>query len=776
MNLSVIEQMARTGDISADAAQYLVRCRAECEWLDYKLVLQLNDDKQLCDFTRDVIAIKNTGGGYIMVGVADRTWELQGLPSPLPYDAKLLRDKVRKCSGLELDIDIVHHEVSQSFLKHRVALIYIRASQKRRKRRTPSVVAIDYVPKESFGLRRGEIYIRKGDSTVRIRSEQELEDLLDALESATDDEARRLQDAGTAFAINEGLNRLLETGFEKFIGRQVLRERIVQSVVRDPRIWIVNVHGPGGVGKSAAVNWAAHEFLRQKKFESIIQLTAKETALTQAGIKTVNRNLYSLENLLDQILLVFLEDTNADLETKKRTAVDILSTYSTLLVLDNMETITDGRILSFMQDLPVGTKAKILMTSRTKTGGWELPIPVSELNPNEIREFVNYKRLELDVPSFPLDEASIDRVARASGGLPLAIQWIMGRFKKTRSLGQAVGDMNNKDSPVLEFSFRNIWNSLAPDARSLLGILTIFENPPRIEQIAIATAWSLDRIRIALDQLTEVTLVTPQTHPSDGRIVFTALPITLSFARLQLGKMGTLEADCRRRYQRYTDQINLHESEVAQFANIYQRYGITDDNTRRAVILCRRAESESTAGNQDGAEMLYAQARELAPASSYVLAMSAGFEISRHRVGFAIGFAQEACKRASKKTGKLCNLTLARALEIQNDKNGALGAIERALEYDEKDVGLRFRYARLLWQVRRLEKAVLELTNVIEVEKKEDPARQLLLDAYRLRIICYTKQGQNDAADRDVESAKEVLRRNPHLQRLSYLITELEAD
>src|SRR3954451_22849098 len=141
MNLAVIERMALTGDMSLDGARYLVRCRAECEWLDYKLLLQLENEKQLCDFTRDVIGIKNTGGGYIIVGVEDKTWELKGLVAPLPYDSKQLRDKVRKCSGLELDVDIVHHQVSQTFVKHRIALIFIRASQKRKKRRTPSIIA-----------------------------------------------------------------------------------------------------------------------------------------------------------------------------------------------------------------------------------------------------------------------------------------------------------------------------------------------------------------------------------------------------------------------------------------------------------------------------------------------------------------------------------------------------------------------------------------------------------------------------------------------------------
>jgi hypothetical protein len=46
---------------------------------------------------------------------------------------------------------------------------------------------------------------------------------------------------------------------------------------KDPRIWIINVHGPGGVGKSALVNWATYEFYGARQFEGIIHLTAKDS-------------------------------------------------------------------------------------------------------------------------------------------------------------------------------------------------------------------------------------------------------------------------------------------------------------------------------------------------------------------------------------------------------------------------------------------------------------------------------------------------------------------
>ena len=47
-----------------------------------------------------------------------------------------------------------------------------------------------------------------------------------------------------------------------------------------------------------------------------------------------SRSLYSLENLLDNILLLFQEGVDKDLPTKQGIAYDLLSAWKTLLVLD----------------------------------------------------------------------------------------------------------------------------------------------------------------------------------------------------------------------------------------------------------------------------------------------------------------------------------------------------------------------------------------------------------------------------------------------------------
>lgn len=96
MNFAVLQRMIRESDLSVQALHYLLACRGECEWLDYKEFLSFDHDSQLAAFAKDVLALRNAGGGYVVIGVKDKTWEPVGLSGYLPYDSKLLRDKVRR--------------------------------------------------------------------------------------------------------------------------------------------------------------------------------------------------------------------------------------------------------------------------------------------------------------------------------------------------------------------------------------------------------------------------------------------------------------------------------------------------------------------------------------------------------------------------------------------------------------------------------------------------------------------------------------------------------
>ncbi|MDM8537024.1 putative DNA binding domain-containing protein [Desulfobacterales bacterium HSG17] len=774
MNFAKLERMVIEGDMSKDALIYLLHCRTECEWLDYKESLILSSDSSACNFSRDVVALKNVGGGYLVIGVKDKSWIPIGIQNFLPYDSKELQDKIIKCTGLTIDVYIVHHEIMLKRGKTKFALIYVRSSKKRSKRYTPSLTKRSFLPKESYGIRQGEIYIRENDSTIRAKSLDSVRELVERLADRSDEDSFK-SDSSSPFAVINNTYRLLEKGYDTFIGRNELREKVFEAITKDPRIWIINVHGPGGVGKSALVNWATYEFFENKTFEAIIQLTAKETYLSPTGIKKLlGRSLYSLENLLDHIFRVFEEVPPDTIKKKIELAEEILSAWKTLIVLDNMETVSDGRIIEFIQRLPPETKTKVVITSRERTGGWELPVSVEELNISEIKEFINIKKHELDV-NFPFDDDIISRVKSVTGGLPLAIQWLIGRYKLSGNIEEELKYIMENDSPVLEFSFRNIWNRISKDARAVLAIMSIYDTrPPTVDLLSVTLGWQIDRIERALSELINVTLVTKSIQEPEGNIVYTALPITLSFAQHQLCEMGDFEEKCRQRYQIYNDQLELKESETYRFENIFEQYGLYTDNEKKAAILCSRGQSEYFSGNTDAADNLFKQAKDLAPQSSYVFAMSASNQLARNRIGLALKDINEACKRATKKTGSLCYIIKSRVLVIQKDKNGCVEALKKSLEYNPNDVITRHQYGVALSKANKPEQAIREFTKIINEEVKKEIPQETLLITLRTRIINFKRLKKNNKADEDLKLANDLIKQYPHLKDQAWHFHEFE--
>jgi Flp pilus assembly protein TadD len=285
-----------------------------------------------------------------------------------------------------------------------------------------------------------------------------------------------------------------------------------------------------------------------------------------------------------------------------------------------------------------------------------------------------------------------------------------------------------------------------------------------------------DEIERALDDLVEVTLVTRFLQSADGQTVYTALPITLAFARNELGGMGELEVRARQRVQRFSEQMELQASEIARFQGDFRRYGIDTPNEKRAVILCRRAESEMFSGNTDGAELLFTQARELAPQSAYVLARCASYELARNRVGVALERASEACSRANKRTGALCYSVKARILDVQRDRPGRLEALEKATKYDPEDPILRHQYGVALSRVGMEKEAVEQFSSIIATEDKRVPPHATLVMALTTRIINLRRLGRFEEANVDMAKARALVQQYPHLGSAADKLSELEGD
>lgn len=772
MNLFKLRKMVIEGDMSVLALRYLLGCRGECEYLDYKETLSLDTDYHKACFARDVLAMKNAGGGFIVVGVRDKTWEPIGLKTTLKEDSKLLRDVIRKVTGLELEVDIVTNTIPIVSEHREFAVILVRAAAKRTKRRIPSACKVSFKPKEDWGIRDGDIYFRKGDQTVRIHSSDELEELLLDLNESEDRSALEQQQAEPSpFMIEDGLFRLLPPEYETFINRPQLQTALKDLVEGDLRIWIINVYGPGGVGKSALVSWLAYHYYETQKFDSILHLSAKDTKLSETGIKSLRPTLYSLENLIDNILHLFGFSAYVDevLEERKSLAQTFLSDYSVLLILDNMETIKDGRIMQFVSSLPPSNKSKVLLTSRSRTKDWEKPLQIRELNLEEVKEFLQVKASEKNLGKIKNFDTIAKEVYDSSGGLPLAIEWILGQYALTGNWDSVINQVPSPDSPLLEFSFNTSWKGLTLQAQKALAVLSIFDESPTLHLWATALEWPIELVEHAASQLIIATFVSERTDERTGQKTYLSLPITRAFARNKLAEMGDIELSARTAYKRYLQQMELVAAEMQPFSPIFDSFHVERDTEKQAIILARKAQSQALSFNFDDAEKLYNEALSIDPRSVFVLVNYGMFKSELGRIGEAITLLERATKYVNKATGFFVYYNFSQVYDKIKDRREVENCLLKALQYRPEHLVTRHRLGVVMSRLGKFDEAIRIFDDlIIEETSRVTGPTDTLLFTYRTKIITLKKAGKSQMVPKVIEEAMAELKRWPHLASKAY--------
>jgi LuxR family glucitol operon transcriptional activator len=151
---------------------------------------------------------------------------------------------------------------------------------------------------------------------------------------------------------------------------------------------VITISGAGGVGKTALALRVMQNLLQRSDqiFDGIVWLSAKETRLSYLGIEDIEPTVKNYEELLDAIFEVMgFGDPSASLEQKEIDVSTIFDLYKNILiVIDNLETITDDRITNFILDIedtfPI---VKILVTSRRGLGQVERRHELKQLKTKE---------------------------------------------------------------------------------------------------------------------------------------------------------------------------------------------------------------------------------------------------------------------------------------------------------------------------------------------------------------------------------------------------------
>ena len=320
---------------------------------------------------------------------------------------------------------------------------------------------------------------------------------------------------------------------QRFFGRDTELDTLRVALHPDATGWGALIDGPGGMGKTTLAIRAA-ELAAPGHFDDIVFLSAKQTAMDPHGLHNENPFAVSgFTQMLDAIArrLQMPEITQAPADERPRLLIDALTGTRTLLVLDNLETLTDAdqrRLSAFLNHLPRTCKA--LLTSRPliiTTGG---RIKLQQLDQTAaLQTLADIARDNPALASAPVSDRL--RLITETGGNTLLLTWAAWQVGSgyCTTIDDALAHLRScpPENDPLEFIFGDLLARFTTEEEHIVATLSYPTEP--ITVIAIAEISGVDEstTRRALKILTNRSIVFPQ----DGEEKYALVPMAADFMR-----------------------------------------------------------------------------------------------------------------------------------------------------------------------------------------------------------------------------------------------------
>ncbi len=362
--------------------------------------------------------------------------------------------------------------------------------------------------------------------------------------------------------------------YPHLIGRDDKLIELLRYISYDYRQHITVVNGIGGVGKTALILEVAYLCLKLKsgkydsnipiqnipKFDAIIFCSAKDSYLFPCGV--VRRPIR--EATLMDIFRVIAQTLDDRIIMLKRGSDQILQVYDrlkkqqTLLIIDNMETMT-GRdrkeVLSFLCDLPESTQAVVTTRERIVLYSSIELDSLSEISSLElIKQQAKSKKVKLTKPQ-------CKQIYYRFGGIPLALIYAVGQKANGYSIRRIIEPRTflPKDrltEDIARFCFeRSIQPLKGTPTHRLLLALSIFTDAPIRDAVAEVAGLTTDPIAVeeGLARLEQLSLVREQEDR------YKILPLTRVYASAELDTEQDFKEQAYERWVYwYIDFTNKH--------------------------------------------------------------------------------------------------------------------------------------------------------------------------------------------------------------------------
>lgn len=550
--------------------------------------------------------------------------------------------------------------------------------------------------------------------------------------------------AGSRVLHNLPLPETDETGL---LGREDEVAKL-RTYLLNPRIPVITVAGEGGVGKTALVVNTLYELIDSPDcpFGVVLWSSLKSERLTGRGVETITDAARNLIGVAHQLAAAVDESLEVGELSDLRPLADLLEGVESLIVVDNVESITGPECIELIDALPT---AKFVFTTRVGIGELERKLPVGSLGVGSAKHMLRVLAQTRSLLHLQrLDDGRMQDLVEKLGLRPLAIRW----FVEAVAAGGQPDDLVRDQSAVLRFCLGKIYDGLDQSLRRTLVCLLELDRPATLAEMAILTEADRASAQDAMLELQRRSLVVIEPGLTDSMAQAYELG---SMAREYLLNQAPVDAHFQADLRRRIAEIQAHEDiRQRQERDIVLKptaVFATSLEERAAATLLRQS-LRSYRSDLEAAREQVDRAKDAAPhffesyrVSAFIESSNRPEEATRqYEVAYRLAPSEQKPRVAYWYAGHIARPggDLDLALQLAREAHNGLGTVDTALR-----LGHVLRYRGEFGEARELYLAAAEETELAS-GKSRVIAEAVLLDLAKREVEALTDDRQPLAAVR----------------------------
>lgn len=306
--------------------------------------------------------------------------------------------------------------------------------------------------------------------------------------------------------------------YNRLVGADAKLSHLLPHFQNEDAPWLIALVGMGGIGKTSLTHALVRELGNGTRFDQVAWVSAQQAILSLDGTMEIlsEKPALTLPTLIAELGHQLLGKTpdqwRLPLFQKEAEIQEHLLTVPTVVVIDNLETVTDmNRLLPFLQSVRGPTK--FILTSRitpTRDGSsfnYLVPALSFEESLTLIREEAQLRNLPT---LLHCDHATATLIYEVTGGNPLALRLVVGQVD-LHGLPSVLDDLRQSrgaSATLYRYLYEWVWQAL-PDVHKVVlhALLLLTDENSTVPALQQLTDLEPEVIRYALQQLITQNLV-----------------------------------------------------------------------------------------------------------------------------------------------------------------------------------------------------------------------------------------------------------------------------